>query len=134
MLPAQYYQNIYLLIVTTIFLFHIQRYRTGILQEESMPSKISSEVIVAVLFFAFFVGLRPIHIVFVDMVGYAFRFDYFSHIKPSYSWLAENKIFDNLFIYLSTNGWTKSLFFLLMSFVYFVGTFIVCKKYLNGTF
>lgn len=128
MLPAQYYQNIYLLIVTAIFLFHIQRYRTNLLQETSMPSKISSEVIVAVLFFAFFVGLRPVHIVFVDMVGYAFRFDYFSHIKPGYSWLVENKIFDNLFIYLSTNGWTKSLFFLLMSFVYFVGTFIVCKK------
>lgn len=69
---------------------------------------------------AIFIGIRPISLVFVDMVTYAHKFEVIPIEEPELSWSNNNLIFDNALIWCSSHDITASTFFLVCDIIYFV--------------
>lgn len=125
MIPAEYYQPIFLFIVTIFTIIALQTYPQ---KRENIVSNDYRFTLCLALFIALFIGFRPNHIEFVDMLGYSYKYDnlYIYDLKPT--WDTENIIFDNLLIYMSTIGLDKSIFFWTIASIYCVGTFVAVKK------
>ena len=71
MIPAEYYQTIYLIIVSLMTLGVYNQYanRNGL--REFKHSNLDIVAGGLALFMALFIGLRPVSVVFADMVNYA---------------------------------------------------------------
>lgn len=124
MIPAEYYQAIYLFIVTIFTLYCFARYNRydGEIYENRYITLILAICLVL------FIGFRPIHAVFADTVGYAEYYNYKSSDIFSLSFDVENKIFDNLLLWMSSHGFGHSAFFVSIALIYFVCRYVSCKK------
>lgn len=129
MVPAEYYKYIYLLIIFFLSLGVFSRYSTynmsrigSIVVENQMTS------ILLCGFMTLFIGLRPASAVFVDMVGYASHWHLWAMSDYSFQWGAENLLFDNLRIYMSTSKISYEWFFILISSIYFGCMHLACRR------
>ena len=122
MIEASSYYDLYLLIVTLLTVFTSITYFTypnRRLLSESRPVHLSGYIIS--IFFVFFIGFRPIDIVFADMVNYHDWYFVFWWGKPfKFNLQAENIFFDNFFSWLGANYIDIRVFFVLMAAIYFL--------------
>ncbi len=129
-LGPQYYIHIYLIFVTLLSLIVFSRY-TSYRQTRIILGNRNSSVwgtILSILLIAF-IGLRPISgKFFVDMYGYYELYDALSDSSFSFDWKADNLLFDNLFIFLSTHNVAVEVFFLLIAAIYFCCIAYACSS------
>ncbi len=130
MIPAGWYLDIYLLIVTLLTIILTTQYK---LYPDSRiisvgHSKSLNGFLLSV-FFALFIGFRPIHHIFVDTVNYR-TFYYAIHYGADFcfDWTADNLLFDNIFAWLASQMFDIRLFFVFIAVVYFVGAYVACSK------
>lgn len=125
MIPATAYFAIFLLLVTICSIIVIGNYNKTLRLNYCDNQNIALGL---ALFLTVFVGLRPVHPVFADMVGYAQSYDYYSKFAWALDFYCENLLFDNLTTFLASSGVSKDLYFLLLAALYFIGTYIACRK------
>lgn len=122
MLPAKYYQYIYILIVAIITYFisnYSVRHRV---KENLFPSILLCLLLILVI------GFRPIDRAFADTMAYAENWQFFYYEPFEFNFNAENLLFDNLYAYIASLGFNISVFFVIVSAIYFGSILIACRK------
>lgn len=125
MISGEYYQFIYLLIVTICTLSCYNRYKYA------GPGNItdnSRNAFVLAIMLALFIGMRPIYSGFHDTVGYA---EYYNLIKGYpfvFSIKTQNILFDNILAWMASNGLSVNFWFTFCALIYFLCRYWSCKK------
>ena len=128
MISAEYYQGIYLFILTIISLFVFRRYAYFKEQRFLGASDQGGKgVIVLCIIMALFIGFRPINVAFVDMRGYAETYWALEGSYFHWKWDTDNKIFDNLIAWIAANRLGVSTLFIFLSILYFSGMAVACS-------
>ena len=131
MIAAQYYYDIYLLIVTILSLFAISKY--GLYSADRLNDTFAEPIgpsLLLCIFMILFIGTRPISgRYFVDMEGTAAMWPLYDTGTFSFSWDVENKLYDNLRYYMSTAGYPVETFFVLIAAIYFSAMLGACRKF-----
>lgn len=129
MIDASLYHYIYILVVMVISCLEFPKYRNYSITRVNIAyaESIYSSFFLC-LFMTIFIGLRPISSVFIDMGGYAGLWSYWSQGTYHFTWDVQNILFDNLRMYMSTAEMPVELFFFLISCIYFVTTYLACRK------
>lgn len=129
-MPGEYYQPIYLTIISLITFYIANYYRTFI-YEDGLESREYANPIPSLLFAvvtAIIIGLRPKAKCFVDTNNYIAFYNVVEgrnfHFNPD----AENFLFDNLFQWMASNQLGWSAFFLVIACIYFIGMWVACRK------
>lgn len=132
MIDAKYYYSLYLLLVTILTLFAANNYANKrIIDNITYLSRgIDGKALLLSLFFAVFIGLRPISAYyFCDMSNYEFVYNYSKGQSFRYDPSAENVIWDNLFNWWASIDLGVSEFFFFIALIYFVCTLVACAKF-----
>lgn len=131
MIEAQYYQSLYLFIVTVLTVLAYNDYTKNgdrFIQEQETV-RIDYRALCLVVIFAFFIGLRPIYSVYFGDTGtYTGQYKLMEGINYVYNPLAQNKIWDNLLAWWASNRFGISEFYILTALIYFGCTWLACRK------
>ncbi len=133
MIDGYAYLPIYLTIVTAVTLFCVSRYaafgsaRINVAGNESL-----AQSFILMLVLVLFIGLRPVHRVFVDMMNYNYFFNYNQNrgvAEFNFDWDAENLLFDNIFNYMAYSGTTIMAFMLVIATIYFYAIWKALRRW-----
>lgn len=127
MIPGSYYIFIYLFIVSIATFFVCYRYRIS-----NIAITLSDNSRVAMflaIFLTIFIGLRPNDPVFADTVNYVAGYYSNQFLPYSFSFDVENLIFENIYLFFASYNLGWHLLFVLLAAIYFLGTYIACKKF-----
>lgn len=129
MISAQYYQFVYLLIVTiaTLFAFSFYNRWGRLIQENSWKTTLFISLLL-LLFSVLFIGTRPVDAVFVDMVGYDQTYATLFNGTFYFNWDTDNLIWDNFFEWMACNRIPFTTWLLIVSSAYFGLMFWSCYK------
>lgn len=129
MISPLIYHSLYLFIVSVLTIFVGWGYtkRKNYIVNSTPSINLSVGWIVAFLM-ALFIGYRPLHNVFVDMMNYKEVYEAYLYNDFKFELWRENILFDNLFLYLCANAFDITVFFFLIAVIYFVGTYIAMIK------
>ena len=132
-LPASLYHPLYLFLVVVLTYIAMQKYYEGdLLQYDNQAvykSGKTANILLISCIFIFFIGLRPVDMVFVDMFDTAYYYKVFYWGKAfHFTWKTDNFLFDNLFYYLASKKCPIDYFFLLIASIYFGGIAVACRK------
>ena len=132
-ISAENYYYVYLVIVSilTVYLLNRETHKvsTMTLVERSHEEAKLSWLYIA-LFFAIFIGLRPVSgRVFIDMTTYALLWYY--SIEHYAGLRAQNFIFDGIPLFFNKLGLGYIYFFVFIALIYFVGTAYAMKRLLG---
>lgn len=129
MIPAVYYEYIYMLIVTilTLYMWHqyIQYSWNRLL---CPPDKHHIAALMLTVLLILFIGFRPVSDVFVDMVSYSRSYQFYKDEPFVFDWAVENKLFDNLFLWMASVGFDQTIWFTIIAAIYFGGIYVACRK------
>ena len=129
-IAAEYYYYVYLGIVAilTIYLLNqnTQKITVDVLVERTIEQPKTPVWLIIAILFTLFIGLRPIHRVFVDMGTYASL--WFWSIKHAKGWEDSNFIFDNLAKWFNAYGLGYTYFFVFIAAIYFIGAAYAMKR------
>jgi len=130
-MSAQYYQPVYLLIVTVLTYFVCRWYNEKVIGDIGR-TKASHSLLALLLatFLILFIGFRPLSgMYFVDMAGYNLNYMVFYYGNPFFfTWDTENYLFDNILPWFGANLISIDWFFLLIAFIYFGLMLWACWK------
>ena len=129
MIPAEYYQTIYLIIVSLMTLGVYNQYvnRNGLSEFRHSNSDLVAGGLV--LLMVLFIGFRPLSIVFADMVNYAHWYEFvYEGASFQFDWEANNKLFENLFAWWGSVRLGYTSFFVFMATIYFMGAYLGIRK------
>lgn len=125
MILAEYYQPIFLFVVTVLSIFCYFKYNGN----STIIIGTKWQALILAICFAIFIGSRPIYtLVFGDTQGYALYHDSILNKNFTFSWDAENFLFDNY------GGWIASLgidhvgYFIGIALFYFIIRYLSCVK------
>ena len=129
---APYYQDVYIilmLIVTMIYATRIYNSRYSLVIAKINPI----EALFTCFFLIIFLGLRPIHPVFMDTTGYA---DYYEYIKdvPRFDLLGNRDIGFDYFRFICSRFLPVEGFFLLCEFLYITPIILACIHINNKSY
>lgn len=128
MIPAEYYQNIYLFIVTLMTFYTMSQYnRLG----KQIGEKKSTQTIafILLLFLIWFIGTRPLSgTYFIDMANYHQNYEMLSGERFWFDWTANNIIWDNFFIWMASENVSFETWIIIVAITYFTLMFIACRK------
>lgn len=127
MIPGSYYLPIYLLIVSIATFVVCIKYQTSSLR---IPVKDNStSALWMAIVWTIFIGLRPNDPVFADTVGYVAG--YYENLYQPFVLSAdvENLLFENIYLFFASYDLGWHTLFLLLSSIYFIGTYIACHKF-----
>lgn len=135
MIEAQYYYNIYLILVTILTVISAESY----VKKPISGCNLQSSVIVTdhgalflAIILAIFIGLRPLSgYYFGDTSNYARTYYLLEGLSFKFNPLAPNKIWDNLFSWWASKRLGISNLFVLADIINFVCTFLACRKLFN---
>lgn len=129
MIPAIYYQNIYIFIILllTVYIGYCYTHVSHNNHKRKANSQTIGAFILCVFMIAF-IGTRPASKVFVDMAGYAAHWELWDQGNYSFDWDAENLLFDNLRMFMATAHISYEIFFLLIAAIYFGCAYAACLK------
>lgn len=117
---AQYYEYIYLAIVTIWTLVEIQNKKPVRYKEPLL----SSGILCA--FMVLLIGFRPHSYLFGDTINYA---KWWASVPwEGFQWSASNLIFDNLYDWMGSIFPNATFLFVIISAIYYVCIFFTCKK------
>lgn len=135
---AQYYQPIYLFIVS---LFSLQAYakykKRDVPMNERQTRTLNGECFILMSLMVLFIGFRPVSgKYFGDMANYVESYDvFYKNVPFVFNPLAENVLWDNWWAWWGSKNLGTESFFLLSATIYFFCTFIACRKWFpNDTF
>ena len=118
LLPAKYYIDVYLLIVTILTFVVIKPYPTYDIERVGTPRKENPFwTVLLTIFIVLFIGFRPVNGIFMDMGGYAMMWD--SYYFDGFNIDEQNFLFDNLRYFMSSAGFSYTDFFVLIALIYF---------------
>lgn len=126
---AAYYSPVYLILVAIFSLRIVRKYKRNYgIRNYQYPSSGSRDFIIVTLL-TIVIGTRPISgKYFVDMAGYADHYVRYLGEKFIFDWNAENLLFDNLFAYWYCYDLGITLFFILISGIYFGCSYIGIRQ------
>lgn len=131
MIDALLYQPIYYAVITilTIFTaFNYAGYPQSRIIQDSHQRALPSLLLMA--FLTIFIGFRPVHRTFVDMMNYA---EFYKYAQAAgyfnFNWDAENLVFDNLFSLLAFKGYDLNIFMFVIALVYFGAMWLAVRKW-----
>ena len=117
----QFFSHIYIGLVALLTFLVTNQYATypqSRLYEGRFPS--SRSVFILALFFTLFIGLRPVsERYFVDMAAYSFSYSASLGDAFVFDWSADNFVFDNYLLFLSSHDVPQEFFFLSIAAIYF---------------
>lgn len=127
MIPAAYYQNIYLFIVTLMTLYAMSLYSK---MGKQYNTKNASKTIafMLLLFLIWFIGTRPVSSVFVDMANYRENYEMLFGEKFWFDWNVDNLIWDNFFIWMASRSVSFETWIMIVAIAYFSLMYLACKK------
>lgn len=130
MIPAAYYQTIYLTIVTLMTLVAYSQYqsRNGLREfKYSTTDAIGGAVVLSMVLF---IGFRPVSgRYFVDMANYVMHYTaLFEGEMFNFGWNTENKLFDNLFAWWGSEWLGYTSFFVFIAAIYFGASYLGIRK------
>lgn len=120
---ASIYEYLYIIIVAMVTMSHINNYKRS-----DISTYKGTGAYVLMITMIFFIGLRPISSVFVDMWLYNMNLERLKDEDFSFTWDTDNKIFDNLFLWWGSTGLDTHLFFLLFAAIYFYCSYVGIKR------
>lgn len=130
MIPAQYYQYIYLFFVSILTLITLNRYKIRIgntMQvQESTTGLFRGFGVLALV--SLFIGLRPVDRVFVDMIDYYGRYQFYFGEPYEFNPEAENLIWDQILPFFAANRIPAPVYFLMVASLYFGLVFYACRR------
>lgn len=132
MIEAELYKTLYLIFVillTILFFTNVKRFPIG---NEVLTRKQKTTGFLVLMVITIFIGLRPLSDVFADMGQYTGYLATYSGQLFQFDWNVENKVYDNLLMFLACNGVPFTFFYLFISTVYFVGNYIAYRRIFPG--
>ena len=134
MIQAALYQTIYMIVVTILTVISVNKYN----QEDdsvvvtSDSSDFSGYILAIAL--SIFIGFRPISgRYFVDMYNYFLEYYYlYFNVPFEFNNQLTNLFFDNLFMWLASEGIDISVFFVIIATIYFVFSYFAISKLFPG--
>lgn len=130
-IDASLYSPIYLTLVTILTFvcsINYQENTVGLGGNKNASNQYIGFILAIIL--SLFIGLRPLSgKYFVDMFNY--NENYYAHVYGrdfEFSFNKENFIFDNIFDWLGANCFDISIFFVLIAFIYFFGSYVAINK------
>ena len=128
MIPAEYYHNLYLFIVTIMTFFAMSLYnKWGKLFNAKGVSQFVTFVYLIIIIL--FIGTRPVSgKYFVDMGAYSGSYERLLGGHFRFDWEAENLIWDNLFSWMASVYIPFWMWLLLVTAAYFGLMFWACKR------
>lgn len=130
MIPAAYYQTIYLIIVTLMTLAVYSQYqsRNGLKEFKHTTTDVIGGALV--VFMILFIGFRPVSSrYFGDMVNYASWYSVFYEGESfHFDRGAENLLFDNLFAWWGSENLGYTSFFVFIAAIYFGAAYLGIRK------
>lgn len=124
---ALYYKYIYLLLLGIILVLSNQDY-IGVDWSEKRARSKNAVAFILLLFLIGFIGFRPVHDAFADMVGYNSYYRSIMGDVFEFNPKDENIIFDNLFRLCASINIAPSFFFTIIAIIYFGCLYLACKK------
>ena len=128
LIPAEFYQDIYLILVTILSLFCLGKYAVydeGRLYDGGQEDNFG--IILLTLFLVLFIGFRPNAGHFVDMGAYYSRYRSAFGLNFHWTWDTDNKIFDNLLLWMASMRIDVNVFFVAIAAIYFSGMAVACS-------
>lgn len=126
---ALYYQDIYLVIVLILTIIVCSQYNQNIL---SNPNRIRTSnglfAAILALFMVLFIGFRPCHMVFYDMMVYDQQYTELLNKQFFFEWDTNNKFFDNWMPYMASIGVPSQMMFVIYSLIYFGAMLWACRR------
>lgn len=131
LIPAQYYYGVYLVIATILctFCFLVYYGRNAHLSLGVQAESIKAFLIF--LFFAIFIGIRPISTIFVDMTQYFGIYCRWTGVF-TFDWNAENLLYDNQMMWFASKRLNPVIYYVYISFIYYGGMYVACRKMFPG--
>lgn len=130
MIPAAYYQTIYLILVTLMTLVVYSQYqsRNGLREFKHTTTDAIGGALV--LFMVLFIGFRPVHgVYFQDMANYVTHYIYIHEGSAFYfNRDTDNLLFDNLFAWWGSEMLGYTSFFVLIATIYFSAAYLGIRK------
>lgn len=126
-IPAEYYYDIYLIIVTLFSLPLLLLYSNASGSRNIVYQNQQRIALFMAIFMTIFVGLRPVDAAFADMVVYDAGLSNF-YGKFQFIWNTQNKIFDNFYAFFGTYNLGGNLFFTTIAAIYFLTAYYAMKR------
>lgn len=127
-MEASWYYPTYLTLITLLTAIMASQYARYPNSRLSRKGGSSAPALVLTIAMTLWIGLRPISILFTDMVNYLEMYRIHRYWTYFFDSNAENFLFDNIYAYMSYAGYDIYLFFLLIAAIYFGGMYIALKK------
>lgn len=132
-LPPQFYSTFYVLLLTILALiislfYLVSNDNHHIRTDNVFPRAIA---ILLALFLIFFLGLRPLNHVFVDMLGYKIKYENFSSEMKPFS-MQDEWLFQNIGYLCNKWGFSFNEYLLLIDFFYFGLMVVVSWKLMRS--
>lgn len=128
MIPAAYYQYIYLFIVTLMTFYAMSQYNR---QGKQYNTRNSSQIAAIILLFlvVWFIGTRPVSgKYFVDMANYRMFYEFEFGESFSFNSKTENLIWDNIFYWMASKSISFTTWVIVVAAAYFGWMYWACKK------
>lgn len=126
-IPANIYTSIYFYVMLFVVLFTILHSLTLNIDDHKNLSYIRNMGFFVLFFSIFYMGLRPVNIVFVDMVSYA---AFFNRIKLEPQFIPiTGDIFFDVYTFVCSKIMNVQSYFLLCAVIYIVPLYIISKKW-----
>lgn len=119
---ASFYEIIYIIIVLLFTAGYVNSRTSLDTRENNTPS------LLLCTFMVFFIGLRPVHPLFADMVGYAYVYENSTN-DVVLTWSTNGSIlFDYMTALLASWNVPTSVYFVIISAFYFFPILMACRK------
>ena len=130
MIEAEYYQYIYLIIIT-LFVVGVMSYYSTLTRPsfiEGRNHSMKGGAFLLLVFLVFFIGFRPNSYLFADHMNYYYYYREALGQPFMFDWHLENIIFDNFWLFLASNHVPIIVFYVFWDFVIFYCMYLCCKK------
>lgn len=125
---ANYYQYIYMILVVLFTAIAMGHYNHNNLLNLNRKTANTALSFINYIIFTTFIGLRPLHYVFVDMMNAYAQYSALWGGTFYFDWDVDNLIFDNYFSYMACSCVPIRIFFLNSAIIYFGSIYIAVKK------
>lgn len=127
LIPAKLYYDVYLVFATILSFLCLAYYNR---RNENFSLNIVADdrkALRTFLFFAIFIGIRPVSEYFADMTQY---YGIYSRWSGSYEfdWTVENLIYDNQMMWFASMRIPSIIYYIYIAIIYYGGMYLACRK------
>ena len=123
LIPAQYYYDVYLVMVTLLSFSCLTFYNGRDVSLSLNVNQENKKAFRLFFIFAIFVGVRPISEYFADMTQYYGIYTRWSG-SFTFNWDVENLLYDNQMMWFANIRLEPVIYYLYIAFIYFGGMYV----------